>query len=113
MEQNVYSVFDFKARQYAAPFFMLNDGQAIRAFGDAVNDKTTTLNKHPEDYALYRIGVFDTSIGKLIAVVEPIHLSRATDFGPMINRPALDVIENPKAPGYPDLKPKEKMGAKN
>lgn len=107
MEQNAYAVYDFKARQYAAPFFFLNDAQAIRAFGDVVNDRTTTLAKHPEDYALYRIGAFDTGIGKLIAVVEPIHLARATDFIVYTPKPMDDEQENPAVLQLP------KKGAKN
>lgn len=35
------------------------DQQAARYFADAVNDKTSMLNKHPADYELVRVGSID------------------------------------------------------
>ena len=39
---NVYSVYDSKARTYNTPFFMKQDGQALRAFIDLANDNRKT-----------------------------------------------------------------------
>lgn len=80
MEQTIFSVYDEKAQAYAAPFFMPNDGQAIRSFGDAVQDTQSMLNKHPKDYALYKLGTFATKSGMIFTLPQPEYLARATDF---------------------------------
>lgn len=82
MEMKVYSIFDKKAASYMSPFFMHQDGMARRSFGDLVNDKQHQLgvNKHPEDYSLYKLGTFDDISGKLNGVSEPEFISNAMDF---------------------------------
>lgn len=55
-----FSIFDSAAATYNVPFFMTTKGQALRAFNDLVNDPTSTINKHPEDYSLVYVGDFDT-----------------------------------------------------
>ncbi len=80
MEQRVYSVFDIKGKCYTKPFFMVHNGEALRLFGDAVNDEKTTLNKHPEDYQLFLIGTFDDNSGQLKSKSNPEFLSNAVDF---------------------------------
>lgn len=73
MKLRVYSVFDSKAAYYGTPFFSSTDGMAVRSFGDAVNDRMTTLFKHPEDFTLYRIGEFDDQLGRVLPTTpEPI-----------------------------------------
>lgn len=48
---------------FATPFFMPTHNEAIRAFADTVNNRDTTINKHPEDYTLIHLGEIDTSLG--------------------------------------------------
>lgn len=55
----MFAVFDQKAKAYMQPFFSQSAGTAARAFAVAVNDPTTMLSKHPEDFSLWEIGVFD------------------------------------------------------
>lgn len=64
MQYNVYSVYDVKAKFFVSPFMMLQDGEAIRAFSDEVNKDGSALNKHPEDYVLFKLAVFDQETGK-------------------------------------------------
>ena len=60
MNLNVYSVYDKVAQAFVTPFFMHNDGIAIRAFSDNVNsNEDSTIVKHYEQYALYRLGTFN------------------------------------------------------
>lgn len=68
MISSVFSVFDTKAAFFAVPFVMQREQMAIRAFSDLVNDPNTSVNKHPEDYALYVVGMFDDSTGVIEAV---------------------------------------------
>lgn len=62
----VFSIFDVKADCYHQLFVMQTRAQAIRAFSDLANDKSTDVGKHPEDYKLVCVGVFDTSTGELM-----------------------------------------------
>ena len=79
MKVMMYSVYDEKACAYATPFFMSTDGQAIRAFGDAVMEGKSQLAVHPEDFGLYYVGEYDDKTGQVISVV-PKFLCRGSEF---------------------------------
>lgn len=59
MKLNMYSIFDIAVGAYMRPFFMQADGQAQRMFIDMCGDAEHDVGKHPEDYSLVRIGVWD------------------------------------------------------
>lgn len=64
MNFRVFAVFDDKAKAFLPPFFLPETGQAIRAFRDAVNgDRTHEFAKHPEDYTLFQVSMWDSSTG--------------------------------------------------
>lgn len=67
MKMNVYSIFDTATKAYMRPFFMQADGQAMRAFSDLVADRDHDVGRHPEDYSLMRIGVWDDQTAKYAA----------------------------------------------
>lgn len=69
---NVYSVRDLKAETYSQPFFSPNDGTAMRAFSDGLRDPQTVMARHPEDYALFRVGVWNTDNGAIAGTDVPI-----------------------------------------
>lgn len=62
---NAYCIYDRKALRYHVPFFSAQDGEAVRSFTDLVQDPSTTVGRHPDDYVLYRVGSFDDSNGSL------------------------------------------------
>lgn len=67
MKLIAFSVFDSKAAIFGQPFFAMNEGSAIRDFGDGVNDSSSKNNmwhNHPEDFSLFRIGVFENLTGE-------------------------------------------------
>lgn len=64
MISKVFTVYDSKAEIYMPTFLFGNRGEAIRAFADTVNDVTTQLGKHPEDFTLFEVGEYDNSTGK-------------------------------------------------
>ena len=69
---NVYSFYDEAAQAYTTPFFMHNDGMAIRAFSDNINSKDdNNMTNHPEHFTLFRIATFDDKQG-IITKEEPI-----------------------------------------
>lgn len=69
------SVLDLAARQYGRPFFTVSDGSAIRGFSDEVNhqDTQSILYMHPDDFQLFKLGVFDDSTGK-VELQDPVML---------------------------------------
>lgn len=62
----VFSIYDIKAEVYNTPFFFSTNGQAMRAFKDLVNDRNSTINRHPDDYKLCCIGKFDDATAVLV-----------------------------------------------
>lgn len=80
MTLNVYCIMDIKADGYGTPFFMLRDGMALRAFTDLVNDRNTTVSRHPDDYKLVCIGEYDDVSGRLMPLDQFRSLGFASDF---------------------------------
>jgi len=64
MVSKVFSVYDAKIGSYSTPFIQQTVGQALRAWIDVCNDKTTMFYKHPEDYTLFEIAEYDDETGK-------------------------------------------------
>lgn len=63
---NVYSLFDRKLRQYGALMVERNDFGVQRGLADGVRGNPEALiSKHPEDFDLYEVGVFDEESGLL------------------------------------------------
>lgn len=60
----VYSIYDKQAEMFNLPFFQQTAGLAKRAFFDLVNDSSSTLFKHPEDFELWCLGKFDDLTGE-------------------------------------------------
>lgn len=73
MKKVYYAVFDEKAKIYSGPFLEVTDGTAIRAVQDAMRSPDHPFAKHPSDFSLHRLGVFDDQAG-LIEGHEPQHL---------------------------------------
>ena len=65
MKLNAYSIYDTASGVYMRPFFTSADGQAMRSFKDISTDASHEIGKHPEDYSLWRIGLFDDNKGTL------------------------------------------------
>lgn len=59
----IYAIRDSKMEAFNRPFVLPADGAAIRAFQDEINNKDSELSKHPEDYDLYCVGLWDEETG--------------------------------------------------
>ena len=65
----IYSIYDSAAKAYAQPFFMHNDGLAIRAFQDMVNSQDeNNIAKHPDQFTLFKLGTFDDQSGNFTSI---------------------------------------------
>ncbi len=96
MKLNIYSIFDSASGLYSRPFFTQSDAEAMRSFEDIATDADHPIGKHPEDYSLFRIGIFDDMKAKLqdenneclVTALETISNTRK------INKPAqLDLVD--------------------
>jgi len=63
MLHKVFSIFDSKVGAYQLPFFRRAKGEAIRDISDSVNSPESGLGRHPEDFTLFELGVYDDSTG--------------------------------------------------
>ena len=70
---NAYSIHDTKAQAFSHPVWQRTDASAIRAFADACKNPESVYGQHPEDYHLYRVGVFNEMVGELCGE-NPVHL---------------------------------------
>lgn len=70
--QNAYSVYDLKAETFSQPIFCPTDESAIRLFSDACRDPETPVGRHPEDYCLYRVGVWNADNGTMAGTDVPV-----------------------------------------
>lgn len=68
MRMIVVALFDVKAGQFQQPLFVQTIGIGTRAVADAVNggDRSELVARHPEDFRLYELGLFDTDSGVFI-----------------------------------------------
>lgn len=77
-----YSIFDVKIRAYSPPFYAVNDGMAGRMLTDLVNDPTTSIGRHPRDFSLFCLGVFDDSTGALEGFTPRVFVAEAASLLP-------------------------------
>lgn len=72
MNVKLFSVYDKKAAAYGSLIAVPAVGVAVRSFSDVVLDKSTVFGKHPSDYDLYELGVYDQRSGKIKSLNEPL-----------------------------------------
>ncbi|WNK13105.1 MAG: nonstructural protein [Microvirus sp.] len=80
MKTQIFCIYDSKAAAFLQPFFSATMFTGQRAFTDAVNDKSTLFNKHPEDYTLWHVGGFDDETGILTPEAQPQNLGLANQY---------------------------------
>lgn len=79
MRMIVCSVFDKATEAYMRPFVAQTEGQALRMFGDEVNNPQSPLNQHSEDYALFMVAEWYDH-DALMKACEPRCLGRAHEL---------------------------------
>lgn len=67
----IYAVRDTKAESFMQPFFSQADGLAARSFADVVNDPQHMFNRHPGDFELFCLGVFQDADGTIAGADKP------------------------------------------
>lgn len=80
MRLQVYAVFDKGTETYGQPIFCRARGEAVRSFGEAVNDPKSTIGKYPVDFSLWHIGEYDDAKGQLAAAHTPTVIVNAREM---------------------------------
>lgn len=88
MKSSLYSVYDKKAEAFGRLFQLHNDSMAIRSFTSSIVSADGHMAEYPEDYSLYRVGVFNDETGtvegsealRIITGLEAIKESRDRDI---------------------------------
>lgn len=62
----MYSIYDSASCAYMRPFYAQTDGMATRSFGDIAQDANHEIGKHPADYTLFKVGIFDDNTGEIV-----------------------------------------------
>ena len=65
MKLNLYAVIDTASGVYDGPMPGKADGHMIRAFSDMACSDEHQIGKHPEDYALIKVGIWNDGTGEL------------------------------------------------
>ena len=65
MNRNIYMVFDTAAAIYMGPIVHRTDAEALRDFEALSTNADTKVGQHPEDYSLYKVGMFNDNDGIL------------------------------------------------
>jgi len=101
MRTQLYSIFDKAAGIYTKPLFARADGEVMREFTNLCTSADHPYSDHPEDYSLFRLGIFDDQTGKLTDEAneclanghEVVALSR------QVNKEAQEELLNQVSPG--------------
>lgn len=75
----MYTIQDDKMEVHGYLHLCDTDAQAVRQFGDVINDNTSVFSKHPEDYRLFRVGTFNTLTG-VVCPVAPVRIIVGSDL---------------------------------
>lgn len=76
-----YSILDNKTGHFSVPFFFNHRGHAIRAAIELAGDNTTTVGRHPADFTLCEVGVFDDQTGRFTSE-DVVHLGTILSLAP-------------------------------
>jgi len=92
---SIYSIRDNKASAFNTPFFSESDVLATRSLTQAVRDPRLQLSMFPEDFDLYRLGLYDPVSGIISPAKQPeFVVSAVAVFSPIVKKGDSDVSSN-------------------
>lgn len=82
MKHFCVAIRDSALNAYMRPFYSPTTASAVRSFRDEVNRRAddNNLNRHPDDYELWLLAVFEDETGTFIQEGGPERLARAKDL---------------------------------
>lgn len=75
-----FAIRDIKIGSFMLPFFQSSKAGAMRSFADLARDPQSPMSRHPEDFQLFEIGVYDPETALLTPLPTVDFLANATDF---------------------------------
>lgn len=76
----VFAVHDAKAKAYLPPFILPTKEMAKRTFSDCVNDFKHAFGRHPYDYTLFHLGMFDDSRATYALEKAPMTMGNGVEY---------------------------------
>ncbi|WNK12655.1 MAG: nonstructural protein [Microvirus sp.] len=67
MLREIFAVYDAKAKLYMEPFVAINRGCVLRDMHSEMRKQDSPLRSHPEDFAVFKLAVFDSETGEILA----------------------------------------------
>ena len=92
MKLFAFCIYDAATAAFMRPFFCHTEQQAIRMFKDCVYDENHECGKHPEDYSIHRVGLFDDQNGHFEAVT-PVQVVTGNELMGELVRPSENSFE--------------------
>ncbi|WNK13585.1 MAG: nonstructural protein [Microvirus sp.] len=80
MNKIIVAVKDRAIDAYMNPFVVQHSNAAARAFQDEVNREGSEMNKHAEDYDLYKLAEWDDATGQIFPTTPHERIARAQDL---------------------------------
>lgn len=77
MKLNIYSIRDSKVGAFHNPFFSHSDATAVRSLKAALQSDGP-MSVSPDDYALYKLGVFCDESGLIVSEPVPAHVENVS-----------------------------------
>lgn len=93
MIYRVYSILDKAVKAFSAPHIFRSEGEAVRAFQDAVAQEGSPFNRHRGDYCYCFLGTFDDNTGSFDSVPVVVVAEGLTVMpqGPSLASPGIEV----------------------
>lgn len=76
----IFVIKDRAIDGYGDPFAQPSSQHAMRWFRDLVNQADTPFAKHPDDYDLYSIGIYNEQTAELVKLDVPLMQARGKDL---------------------------------
>lgn len=86
MKLRVYAVLDKAVQAYLQPLVFRAEGEALRAFYDAVSAEGTPFAKHKHHYAFCFLGYYDDNLGTFMSQ-SPVAVAEGATIQAMMAQP--------------------------
>lgn len=90
----IMAIKDKATKVFMTPGYAHNIQMAMRDFADSLNNEQSPMNKHPHDFELYIVGLYDDNTGE-IAADKPECIMTGTEAYTGPERPATIYHETP------------------
>lgn len=80
MEFGIYSIRDEAAQGFCAPLVEAYDEMAVRKFKIMQQNNDAEFKYMPEDFSLWKLGIYNNESGKIEGYSEPVLMMRGTKY---------------------------------